>query len=336
MILQDIKDFNKQFGYNPEIQNAGHLPRVAKKFIVCGMGGSHLAVDILKAWKPDWNITIWNDYGLPPLSEHDKKECLIIASSYSGNTEETISAFLEAKERRLPLAAVASGGELISLSKSFGVPYVALPGTGIQPRMALGFSMKAILVLMGEKGALKEVGALENLLAPTHYKTLGAKLAKQLKGGIPIIYASRRNGAIAQNWKIVINETGKIPAFSNVFPELNHNEMTGFDVKKGTKSLSSKFRFVLLHDDDDDPRIGKRMKALEGLLRARGFAVFMADIRGENRIAKIFSSVNTAQWTAFHLAKQYGVEPEQVPMVEEFKYEWIENCTKAVKRRRYG
>jgi len=319
MIFQNIKNFNKQFGYGPEIQNAGHLPHAVKKFIICGMGGSHWAINILKAWHPEWDVTIWNDYGLPPLSESDRKECLIIASSDSGNTEETISAFLEAKERQLLIAAVASGGELISLAKSFGVPYVALPDVNIQPRMALGFSIKATLALMGEKSALKEVGALEDMLTPVRYEATGKKLAKQLKGSIPLIYASRRNGAVAQNWKIVLNETGKIPAFENVFPELNHNEMTGFDVKKGTRALSAKFRFVFLRDSDDDPRIGKRMKALERLLHVRGFTVFMTDIRGENRIAKIFSSVNTAEWTAFHLAKFYGVDPERVPMVEEFK-----------------
>ena len=319
MIIQDIKNFNKQFGYDPEVKNAGHLTQTAKKFIVCGMGGSHLSVNILKAWKPELDITIWNDYGLPSLSERDKKECLIIASSYSGNTEETISAFLEAKERRLPVAAVASGGELISLARSFGVPYVALPDSSIQPRMALGFSIKAILALMSEKLALKEIETLENLIVPAHYENPGKKLAKQLKGTVPVIYSSNRNGAIAQNWKIVLNETGKVPAFENVFPELNHNEMTGFDAKKGTRPLSSKFRFVFLYDDEDDSRVKKRMKVLDGLLRKRGFKVSTVEINGESRIARIFSSINTAQWTAFNIAKLYGVEPEQVPMVEEFK-----------------
>ncbi len=319
MILQDIKDFNKQFGWEPDVLNAAHLPRGAKKIIVCGMGGSHLAADILSAWKPEWNIVIWNDYGLPPLSERDKKECLIIASSHSGDTEETISAFLEAKERRLPLTAVASGGELLSLAKSFGVPYVVMPDGSIQPRMALGFSMKAILALMGERSALKEVTSLEHMLTPAHSETIGKKMAKKLKGSVPVIYASRRNGVVAWNWKIVLNETGKIPAFANVFPELNHNEMTGFDVKKGTRGLSAKFHFIFLRDDDDDPRIAKRMKVIEKLFAARGFRVSAVEFRGGHRIAKIFSSINTAQWTAFHLAKLYGVEAEKVPMVEEFK-----------------
>jgi glucose/mannose-6-phosphate isomerase len=319
MLSQDIKTFNKQFEYEPEIVNAERLPQGAKKFIVCGMGGSHLAADILKAWKPEWDVTIWNDYSLPPLSERDKKECLIIASSYSGNTEETISAFLEAKERRLPLAAIAAGGELIALAKSFGVPYVPLPDMHIQPRMALGFSMKAMLALMGEKTAQKDSGALVQTLHSARYEAAGKKLAKNLKGNMPIIYASRRNTAVAQNWKIVLNETGKTPAFASAFPELNHNEMTGFDVKKSTRGISAKMHFVFLRDSDDDPRIMKRMKVLQGLFNARKFKVSVMDITGENRLTKIFSSINTAQWTAFHLAKLYGVEAEQVPMVEEFK-----------------
>ncbi len=319
MIFQDIKTFNKQFGYEPEIQNASRLPQAPKKIIVCGMGGSHLAADLLKAWKPALDVTIWSDYGLPILSERDKKECLIIASSYSGNTEETISAFLEAKERHLPLAAIAAGGELVSLAKSFGVPHVVLPDTHIQPRMALGFSIKAILTLIGEKSVLKEIGALEHSLTSARYEASGKKIAKQLKGRIPVMYASRRNEAIAKNWKIVLNETGKTPAFSNILPEMNHNEMTGFDIKKSTSTLSSKFYFVLLRDGDDDSRIIKRMKALEKVLKARKLKVSNVEISGENRATKIFSSINTAQWTAFHLAKIYGVEAEQVPMVEEFK-----------------
>ena len=319
MIFQDIKTFNKQFGYEPEIQNASRLSQAPKKIILCGMGGSHLAVDLLKAWKPALDIIIWSDYGLPIVSERDKKECLIIASSYSGNTEETISAFLEAKERHLPLAVISSGGKLISLAKSFGVPYIALPDAHIQPRMALGFGIKAILMLIGEKVALKEIGTLENSLTSARYEISGKKIAQKLKGNIPVIYASRRNEALAKNWKIVLNETGKTPAFSNIFPELNHNEMTGFDVKKSTSLLSSKFYFVLLRDSDDDPRIAKRMKALEKVFKARKLKILNIEIVGENRVTKIFSSINIAQWTAFHLAKLYNVEAEQVPMVEEFK-----------------
>jgi glucose/mannose-6-phosphate isomerase len=136
---------------------------------------------------------------------------------------------------------------------------------------------------------------------------------------MPIIYTSTLHAAIAYNWKIKFNETGKIPAFCNVVPELNHNEMTGFDVKTKTIPLSRNFHFVFLKDADDDRRIIKRMNVLEKLYRDRGFKTEVVLLQGKTPIAKIFNALNLADWTAYHTAKIYGVEPEQVPMVEEFK-----------------
>lgn len=105
----------------------------------------------------------------------------------------------------------------------------------------------------------------------------------------------------------------------NVFPELNHNEMTSFDVKLRTATLSKNFHFIFLKDIDDDKRIIRRMNILEKLLFDRGFKVEALFMQGKNRLQKIFNSLNLADWTAYHTALQYGVEPEQVPMVEEFK-----------------
>jgi glucose/mannose-6-phosphate isomerase len=319
MILENIKSFNKQFGYIPEIKNAERLGKKYKKYFVCGMGGSHLSADLLKIWRPDIDIVIWNDYGIPYLSKEDKENSLFIASSYSGNTEETISAFIKIKEANLPLAVVSSGGELISLAKSFSVPYILLPNDKMQPRMALGYSIKALLTLIGEKKSLEEISKLEFTLNTKTCGEVAKKLSKKLNGFVPIIYSSFRNEALAQNWKIVLNETGKIPAFYNVFPELNHNEMTGFDSKKNTQKLSSKFYFVILKDSEDDQRIIKRMNILEKLLKLKKFNIISVNINGKNRIEKIFSSINTAQWLAFYTSALYKGEPEQVPMVEDFK-----------------
>ena len=319
MIYNDIKNFNKQFGYEPRIENAEKLGKF-KKFVVAGMGGSHLAADILKTWKPDLDLVIWNNYGLPPLK--DLKERLIIASSYSGNTEEAIDVFEEAKKRKLNVAAVGAGGKLITLAHIIKVPHVVIPSAHIQPRMALGYSFKAILALMGEKKALVEASKLSFDLHPSRFELAGRKLAKKLKGSVPVIYSSQRNYAVVYNWKVKLNETGKIPAFWNVLPELNHNEMTGFSAGGGkarTKSLSSKFRFIFLKDSEDEPRIVKRMRILEKLLADRGFRIETALLRGKTRLIKIFSSLVLADWTAYYTAKQYGVEPEEVPIVEEFK-----------------
>lgn len=318
MIQDDIKNYARQFSYEPLVENAGKL-KGFKKFVVCGMGGSHLAADVLKAWHPELDIIIWPNYGLPPFHEKDLKEHLIIVSSYSGNTEEAIDALTAAKNKKLNIAVIAAGGKLIRSAQKLKVPYVAMPDFHFQPRMALGLSLRAMLAVMGEKMLLAETTAFAAQLHAPREELHGRDLAKRMHGSVPVIYASGRNAAIAQNWKIKFNETGKIPAFTNVVPELNHNEMTGFDSKEKTTSLSRQFRFVFLKDGLDDRRILKRMSVLEKLYHDRGFKVEIVLLQGKNEIQKIMNALILADWTAYHTAKLYGVDPEQVPMVEEFK-----------------
>lgn len=327
MIYNDIKNFNKQFAWEPQVENAEKLGKF-KKIIVAGMGGSHLAADLIKVWRPafgearskrpDFDVIVWSSYGLPPLAPKELKERLIIASSYSGNTEETVDVFELAIKKKLNVAAVASGGKLLSMAHMLKVPHVVVP-SHMQPRMALGYSLKAILKLMGEKKALEETSELAETLHPSRRELEGKKLARKLKGSVPVIYSSLQNRAIAYVWKIKFNETGKIPAFCNALPEANHNEMTGFDVRRGTARLSRNFHFVFLTDKEDDPRIVKRMKTMAGIFMKRGFRVEILSLRGKNVWEKIFSSLNLADWTAYYTAKLYGVEPEEVPLVEEFK-----------------
>jgi glucose/mannose-6-phosphate isomerase len=153
-----------------------------------------------------------------------------------------------------------------------------------------------------------------------------------LKNYVPVIYASNHNSSLAEIWKIKLNETGKIPAFYNVLPELNHNEMTSFDVSDSTAELSNKFYFIILKDMGDNPKILKRMQVLEKLYEDRNLKVETIEIpahnafsiadaggKNENVWHKIFSSLLLADWTAYYTALEYGLEPEQVPMVEEFK-----------------
>lgn len=319
MIYDDIKNYNKQFQYEPKVENSAKLKRVFKKFVVTGMGGSHLAADILKAWHPELDVVVWSSYGLPPLHEKDLKERLTIVSSYSGGTEEEVDAFNAAKAKRLPFAVVASGGKLIALAQKFKVPYVQMPDFHMQPRMATGLSLKSFLALMGEKQMLAETKELVVQLRPSREEHRGKDLSKRIHGSVPVIYASARNGAIAQNWKIKFNETGKIPAFWNVVPELNHNEMTGFDVKNRTIPLSRNFHFIFLKDVTDDRRLIRRMNILEKLYHDRGFKIEVVLLQGKNELQKIFNALVLADWTAYYSAKLYEVDPEHVPMVEEFK-----------------
>ena len=319
MLPQDIKNYAAQFACQPVVENAGKLKKKFSKFIVIGMGGSHLAADILKAWHPELDLLVWSNYGVPKLHEKVLKESLTIVSSYSGNTEEALDAFVVAHAKRYPMAVVAAGGKLLRLAEKTGVPYVKMPHEDMQPRMALGFSLMAMLATIGEKVWIQEARELAKQLHPAREERRGEDLAKRLYGSIPVIYVSARNAAIGNNWKIKFNETGKIPAFTNVVPELNHNEMTGFDAKEKTLALSRGFRFVFLKDGSDDRRVLKRMSVLERLLHDRGFKVEIVLLQGKTELQKIFNALVLADWTAYHTAKLYGVDPEHVPMVEEFK-----------------
>ncbi len=316
MIIEDIRNFPKQFEYEPEIVNSEKLNEF-EAAVIGGMGGSGLVAGVLRALKINLDVAAHHEYGLPAFLDRDKSKRLFIAISYSGNTEETVDFFNEAYASKLNLAAIATGGKLIELAVEKGVPYIQLPQTGIQPRMALGYIVRAVLKLLGEDELFNEVGKLSSSLKDLEKD--GEKLADNLFNKTPVIYSSRRNQTIAYNWKIKFNETGKIPAYYNTFPELNHNEMTGFDVTEKTQSLSSNTHFVILEDDEDDKRIAKRMKILEKLYADRGLGVTAIDITGKSRGEKIFNAVTLVDWAAYFLANKYGVEPEDVPMVEEFK-----------------
>lgn len=335
-----IKNFCSQFAYEPIVENSGQLGKY-KKFVVVGMGGSNLVTGLLRLWKPEIAIIIHRDYGLPILPAAVWGETLVIASSYSGNTEETLDGFTVAGENGLARAVITVGGKLLWGAKREGVPYIQLPDTGIQPRSAMGFSFLALLKLVGDKKDLQEVRKLNISLRSDDFEGAGRKLAQKLKSFVPIIYSSTRNEAIAHNWKVRFNETGKIPAFYNVFPELNHNEMTGFDpaslvgmnalretqptksagfgVSTERKKLQKLFHFIFLRDDDDDPRIQKRMETTAELYKNINFPVEVLKLEGKNQLLKIFSSLVLADWVAYYTAVEYGVEPEQVPMVEKFK-----------------
>lgn len=315
-----IKNFPKQLEFAPTIENTDKLGAY-EHFVVLGMGGSHWAADIIAGWKPEISLRIHPDYGLPYIPDALMPRTLVIGSSYSGNTEEPIDGFEEAGRQGFSRAALAVGGRLLDLAREAGVPYIQFPDTGIQPRSALGFSMKAMLTLMGEKQAVHDLQALAAPLAGrmSDLETQGTRLAQDLKGHAPVIYASERNRAVAQNWKIRLNETGKVPAFWNTLPEMNHNEMTGFDIVPTTKTLSEHLAAVFLSDDEDHPKVRRRMAVTDALYRARGLKTATIPMTGARPFEKILSSVLIADWTAYHTARIYGTESEQVPMVEEFK-----------------
>jgi glucose/mannose-6-phosphate isomerase len=312
-----IRSFPNQFSWRPVIENAGKLG-IYKRFIVLGMGGSNLAPDLLKIRDPFLNVISHRDYGLPKLPPSALKGSLVIASSYSGNTEETLDGLKEARKKKLPVAVLTTGGKLLDIAKRDKLPYVAMPQTGIQPRSALGFAMLGFTALMREPLLGRELRSLALSLKPSDLEKKGKALAGKLSGRVPVIYASAEHGAIAYNWKIKFNETGKVPAFMNVFPELNHNEMTGFDAVPSSQKLSERFH-VLVLKGAEHPQVAKRMETTARLYKKRGIPVDFLALSGKGPFNMMFESLLLADWTAYYTGEGYGAETEAVPMVEEFK-----------------
>ncbi|MCR4260740.1 MAG: bifunctional phosphoglucose/phosphomannose isomerase [Candidatus Colwellbacteria bacterium] len=308
-----ITNFPKQFKYEPIVKNAvGHLVKF-ERFALMGMGGSALVGDLIKRLDPNLDIVVHKDYGLPKA---DLDGRLLIFVSYSGNTEETLDAFDHALRAGHHLAVISTKGKLLDKAKKIGVLYVELPDTGIQPRVSIGLQMRAALALMQQDKLYKEVGKLGANLKGLEKG--GEKLAKSIAGKIPLIYASGENGAIAYNWKIKFNETGKIPAFWSILPEANHNEINGFG-GKGESKRASDFICLLVKDDTDHSRIKKRMTALGNIYKELGLSVKVIPLDGKTNAEKIFHSLVLGDWTAYHVAKIYGNEANDVPLIEKFK-----------------
>lgn len=312
-----LRSFPSQFSWEPKIENEKNL-RQKDIFVVAGMGGSHLAANVLNSCQPSLDVIVYSDYGLNlPASVLDNS--LIIISSYSGNTEEALDALNSAMDKKLAAAVITTGGKLLEIAQKNNIPYIKMPDIKTQPRFALGYSFVSLLKLIGENSLLNQAAMLAEILDPKVAEEKGAELAKKLQNKVPVIYSSTKNFSAAYNWKIKFNETGKIPAFCNVFPELNHNEMNGFDTKGQTMALMKDFQFIFLKDSNDEPRIIKRMEATKSILERQEFKVDLVEMAGESPMHKIFQSLMTADFASYCLAEFYGNEPEQIPMVEDFK-----------------
>jgi glucose/mannose-6-phosphate isomerase len=312
---QSILNFTKQFEFEPQIENQENLTDF-DHIIFCGMGGSHLAADLLKTIKPGINIYVHKDYNLPPYDEEFMSKSLFVACSYSGNTEETISFADDVINRNLSLVIISQGGELIDVAKAKNIPFIEIPNDGIQPRMAVGYEIIAILKLMGDEELMAQISLLSDKIKPLELKEKAQDILDLIENKILIIYASNRNLHIANNWKIKINETAKMPAFCNVFPELNHNEMQSFDL---TPEYQDLFSVIFLFDTEDDVRIQRRMEITKDLYGEKGINTLELNIGVKTREENVFNSIIIADWVALELAKRNNKEPENVPLIEEFK-----------------
>lgn len=316
-MIETIKNFPKQFEYEPTIENADNF-KIFDRFIVLGMGGSHLGADLLKIYKPGLNLKIYSDYDLPSLPDEYFQKSLIVAISYSGSTEETISGFNAALSKNFPLAVITINEKLSELAHQNKIPYVQLPDAGIPSRLAVGYQIKALLKIIGDENALVEIKKLSNAIDINKLEEKGRELAERIKNYIPIIYSSRQNQALAYFWKINFNETSKIPAFYNVFPELNHNEIDAFNWNEQVRELCNKFCLIFLKNLSDNPRIIKRMEFTEKILLEKTLKTEILEIEGANVFQKIFNSIVLSCFTSYYSAVAYN-QLENPSLIDKLK-----------------
>ncbi len=331
-----ISSFPKQFPIGLDMAKDVMVRQAHHDFnqlIFCGMGGSALPAAILKTLRGfyEWPIAIkiHRSYDLPARVS---PRALVFAVSFSGNTEEVISSYEEAKKRNLSIIGIATGGKLAELCKKDKTPWVKLPTEKIQPRSAVGYLFASIIKVLSNSNIIKDldkdISTISKTLQSETLEKQGKELAQKIKaysprarpfrGRVPIIYASDKYKELAQIWKINFNENSKSPAFWNYFPELNHNEMVGFE--QSEIESPKVFHVIMLRDKNlDHPRILKRMTVTKNLLKEKKINTDTIDIQGKNLLIKIFSNYILSQWASYYLALEYETDPSPVKTVEEFK-----------------
>lgn len=305
-----------------------------KKFanvILCGMGGSAWPIEFVvnylttnpKMRLNNTPIIIHRNYGLP---DEINKNSLMIFSSYSGNTEETIETYKAALKAGVKGVVMTSGGELEKLAIKNRTKILKIPEKNIPPRYSTGYMVGFLSKLLEDAKIMKDASRdiiktseyLEKILADGKLEERGRELAKKINGKIPIIYASVNYRIAAKVWKIKINENAKIPAFWNHIPEFNHNEMVGF-----TLADPKQFLIIVLRNKEDNKEILKVMDITEKILVNRGFLLEDIEMKGSNFFSKIFSTTLLCDWCSYYLAILGGIDPAPVEMVNEFKEELI-------------
>jgi glucose/mannose-6-phosphate isomerase len=297
--------------------------------VYCGMGGSGIAGDVLAAIAAETGtvpVTVVKGYKLPAWTGPNT---LVLCASYSGNTEETLVCFDDAVERKARIVAIATGGALAERARAHSVATVS-PVEGMQPRQALP-SLAAITLVVAEQLSLlgdltvsiEETGDLLERQVAVYGKDVAGdnndakKIAGLLDGKIPLVWGQEGVLSVAaQRWRTQLNENAKVAAFSSTLPELDHNEIVGYEL--GSPGITD-LAIVALRMPAENPRISKRIEAT--LDRIGGLIGGSVEARavGESPLARLMSAVLLGDFVSVYLAVRRGVDPTPVTAIEELK-----------------
>ncbi len=298
------------------------------KVVICGMGGSAIGGDLLRSLTSNLSkpiIFVNREYELPAFVD---SQTLVVTSSYSGNTEETLSSFAHALDTNCKKLAITTNGKLKSLAEEKGVPVFTI-NYSAQPRAALGYSFISLLALLSKLGFLKDKSAevegmaqtlealLEKLIENTPTPLNPAKqLAHKLFGKLIVIYGAGILSPVARRWKGQFNENSKAWAFYETFSELNHNAVVGYEFPR---EMADRIYVILLRSTLLHPRILARYQVTCEILEKAGVGHEIIDSQGEGDLTQMMRLVSLGDWVSYYLAMLYQTDPSPVKMIDYLK-----------------
>lgn len=331
-ILETVEGFADQCRLGWQLgRSVSGLPEAngIDSVVVLGMGGSGVSGDVVRAVvEPRLPIPFRVEKGYGPLPSWVGRTSLVIAVSYSGNTQETLAAAGQALERGARLVSVATGGGLAEMAAEHGLAQVTVPG-GLQPRSALGYLTLSLLGILDrmelvppfEQEVEEAADNLDELAARCNRKHASPdhpakSIAGRLLGKIPLVYGSRGPAAAAAyRFKCDLNEYAKVPAFWNELPELDHNEIESWRAEELTRD----FALVLLRDPGELPEVARRFTITRELIGPRAEEAIEVVAEGASPLARLLSLLFVTQLAAIYLAFAREVDPGPVNVLEALK-----------------
>lgn len=295
-----------------------------KTIVVAGMGGSAIGGELLKDWAKDKisvPIEVNREYHLPAYAN---KNTLLFVLSYSGETEESLSVFLEGIKKHCIIFCVSSGGTLIEIAEKIGIPYIRIPSR-IPPRAALPYLFLPMLTILSKTNLFSSdirletreaIGILEKVVSenspekPTK-DNFSKKLALEVNGTLPVIYGFGIYRSVAQRFKQQFNENSKILARWEFFPELNHNEIVGWE---SINLKRENFSAIFIRDKKEPNEIRERVEVTKGLIEKHA-KILEVWSQGETTLAKMLTTICIGDFASVYLAILRGVDPTPVKTI---------------------
>lgn len=308
--------FLSQLTFEPRLVNEKNF-QARQRLLFVGMGSSRLSADLLGLLQTDSKVLVHSDYGLPAnINDHDK-DLLVVLSSYSGQTEETLNAGERAVALGLPIVAVTGGGKLLSRAKKASWPYILLPDKQILSRQATGYFLKSFSHLAAYGDLSDQLSNLGQQIDPDAYLVDSQRLADKINSKIPLFYSTSALAPLAWFWKLKINETGQHPAFTGILPDINHSELAGFSRLSNFNDLFTAF---FLEDPRDSVSIKKKMALTIDWLRDHGVGSTKLSLEDhQDRVKTICHMLILAEQTAQLVAERKNIDPNDSGPVGEFK-----------------